>query len=85
MANSTYKFPCRPYIVRLSRPVKFNGKACKLMKFGEGIQPGIVEWELNQRKLRKGQREDEKQWARLQATRTEREDDTADQETLSLV
>jgi hypothetical protein len=41
------------------------------MRFGEGMQPGTVEWELNRRRQRKEQREEDKQWAQLQATRAE--------------
>jgi hypothetical protein len=40
---------------------------------GTRMQPGTVECELNKRRLRKEQREDEKQWAQLQPTRAERE------------
>ena len=39
------------------------------MKFGEGMQPGTVEWEMNRRKFQKEKRKDEKEWAKLQATR----------------
>jgi hypothetical protein len=39
----------------------------------EGMQPGTVEWELNERRQRNEQRKDEKQWAQLEATRAERE------------
>jgi hypothetical protein len=50
-------------------------KQYKPMKFGEGMQPGTVEWELNRRRLRKEQREDEKLWAKTQETRREQERD----------
>ena len=40
-----------------------------MMRFGEGTQPGTVEWELNRRRLRAEQREDDRQWAELQAKR----------------
>jgi hypothetical protein len=33
------------------------------------MQPGTVEWELNQRRLRAERREDDRQWAELQAKR----------------
>jgi hypothetical protein len=39
------------------------------MRFGEGMQPGTVEWELNQRRRRAQQREDDRHWAEIQATR----------------
>ena len=35
----------------------------KPIKFGESMQTGAVEWELNRRRLLKEQREDEKQWS----------------------
>jgi hypothetical protein len=57
------------------RLAKFDGRLRKLMKFGEGMQPGTVEWELNKHRQCKEQRENEKQWAQLQATRAERERD----------
>jgi hypothetical protein len=37
----------------------------KPTRFGEGIQPGTVEWELNQRRLRKERREDDRQWGKI--------------------
>jgi hypothetical protein len=41
----------------------------KPMRFGEGMQPGTVEWELNKRRLSKEQREDNRQWAEMEAMR----------------
>jgi hypothetical protein len=35
-------------------------KVYKPTKFGEEMQPGTVEWELNRRRLLKEQREDDK-------------------------
>jgi hypothetical protein len=40
------------------------------------MQPGTVEWEMNRRKLLKERREEDMEWAKLQATRSEREPDT---------
>jgi hypothetical protein len=37
------------------------------------MQPGTVEWELNKRRLRKEQREYEKEWAKIEAAHLERE------------
>jgi len=54
-------------------PIKFDGKIRKPMKFGEGMQPGTVEWELNRRRLRAERHEDNRQWAEIQAKRHERE------------
>ena len=39
------------------------------MRFGEGVQPGTVEWELNKRRVRKEQREDDRLWAEMDAKR----------------
>lgn len=39
----------------------------KPMRFGEGMQPGTVEWEANQRRLRAERRNEERQWVLLQA------------------
>src|ERR1035441_1268342 len=36
----------------MSRPVRFNGKVYKPTRFGEGLQPGIVEWEQIQARRR---------------------------------
>lgn len=43
------------------------------MKFGEGMQPGTVEWELNKHRQCKEQRENEKQWAQLEPTHDDRD------------
>jgi hypothetical protein len=48
----------------------------KPMRFGEGMQPGTVEWELNKLRLRKEEREDDRQWAEMEAKR-ERETPSA--------
>lgn len=37
----------------MSRPVRFKGKVYKPKKFGERMQPGTVEWELNWRNVQK--------------------------------
>jgi len=42
------------------------------IKIVEGMQPGTVEHEMNRRKLLKEQRQEDKQWDRLQETRSER-------------
>ena len=41
--------------------------------FGDGFQPDTVESELIQRCLRRDGRKDKKAWAKLRATRSERE------------
>ena len=56
-----------------TEPPKPKRRVYKPMKFGEGVQPGTVEWELNQRRFRKEQREDEKAWAQIEAGRVEQE------------
>jgi hypothetical protein len=48
-------------------------KVYKPTKFGEGMQPGTAEWEQNRRKLLKEQRAEDRAWAKMQATRSERE------------
>jgi hypothetical protein len=48
---------------------KFDGKIRKPMGFGDGMQPGTVEWELNQRRIRDARREGDRQWAEIQAKR----------------
>lgn len=40
------------------KPAKPRVKVYKPTRFGEGMQPGTVEWELNQRRLRAGRRID---------------------------
>ncbi len=45
----------------------------QLLRLGEGMRPGAVDCELNQRKLRKERRKDDKQRAKLRATRSEGE------------
>jgi hypothetical protein len=45
----------------------------KPMKFGEGMQPGTAEWELNRRRDRNEEREAKLHLADLEATRHERE------------
>jgi hypothetical protein len=39
------------------RRVKFDGKVYKQTKFGEGLQPGTVEWEQRKRQERADDRE----------------------------
>jgi hypothetical protein len=46
---------------------------CKPTKFGEGVQPDMVDWELNQRKLSKEQPDDDRRRAQTQAVRGELE------------
>lgn len=53
----------------MARPVKFNGKVYKPVRFGEGIQEGTVEWEINRRNIRKQEREEDRRWAEIQAAR----------------
>jgi hypothetical protein len=36
------------------------------MRFGEEVQPGTVEWELSQCRLRAKQHEDDREWAEIQ-------------------
>jgi hypothetical protein len=45
----------------------------KPIRFGEGLQPGTVEWEQNRRTLRKELAEDERPLAEMEATRDELE------------
>jgi hypothetical protein len=42
-----------------------KSKVFKPTRFGEGIRPGTVELELNQRRLRKERREDDHQWGEI--------------------
>ena len=65
-----------PFFLRLRKEGRagagFDGKIrkpMKAMKFGEGMQPGTVEWELNQRRIRAARREEDRQWAEIQAKR----------------
>jgi len=55
------------------KPAKPRVKVYKPTRFDEGLQPGTVKEELNQRRVRMEERESELQLARLQATRHERE------------
>jgi hypothetical protein len=48
-------------------------KVYRPMKFGEGMQPGTAEWELNRRRARKEEREADLHLAELEATQHERE------------
>jgi hypothetical protein len=48
----------------MSRPVRFKGKVHKPTKFGEGMQPGTVDWEMNQRRHRAEERQAEREWAK---------------------
>jgi hypothetical protein len=41
----------------MGRKALFRGKVYKPTKFGEGLQPGTVEWELNRRRQRAEERE----------------------------
>ena len=50
-----------------SKPIKH--RVYKPMRFGEGMLPGTVDWERNKRLLREEEREEERQWAAIQATR----------------
>src|ERR1039457_4863581 len=56
----------RGYDNRMDKPKPKRG-AQKPMRFGEGMKPGTVEWDLNQRRLRAERREDDRQWTALQA------------------
>jgi hypothetical protein len=52
--------------------IKFDGKIRKPMKsmtFGQGMEPGTVEWEFNQRRIRAARGEEDRQWAEIQAKR----------------
>jgi hypothetical protein len=45
------------------KPAKPRVKAYKSTRFGVGMQPGNVEWELNPLRLRAERREEDRQWA----------------------
>jgi hypothetical protein len=51
------------------KPAKPRVKVYKPTRFGEEMESGTVEWEWNQRRLRKERREDDRQWAEIQAKR----------------
>ena len=51
--------------------VQAHPRVYKPTKFAKGMQPGTVESELNRRRLRKERREDDRQRAKIQATRLE--------------
>ena len=57
---------------KTERP-KPKRRAYKPARFGEGMQPGTVEWELNRRRERKEEREAVRSMAEMEATRAERE------------
>jgi hypothetical protein len=46
----------------MTRKVRFNGKVYKPIKFGEGLQPGTVEWEMIQAQERAAERKAERDW-----------------------
>jgi hypothetical protein len=48
---------------------KLKPRVYKPMRFGEGVQSGTVESELNKRRLRKEKREDDLLWAEMEAKR----------------
>jgi hypothetical protein len=49
--------------------LKPRRRVYKPMHFGEGVQPGTVEWELNRRRARKEQQEDDLLWAEMEPKR----------------
>lgn len=53
----------------MGRKAVFRGKVYKSAKFGEGMQPGTVEWELNRRKMRAEERAAEKWFKERQEER----------------
>lgn len=55
-----------PFYACLGR-VKFNGKVYRPTKFGEGMQPGTVEWELARRRAAAEKRADTIAWKKMQA------------------
>jgi hypothetical protein len=55
----------------MARNARFNGKVAKPMKFGEGMQPGTVEWELKRRREQAQNRREDKAFKKILAEREE--------------